>query len=39
MKQVQIAWLENTYFQVRAIKKKEKHGKYSVEVHNVNFST
>ena len=38
-KQGWIACMECTCFQVRSIKKKGKHGKYSVKVHNGKNST
>ena len=31
--------MDSTYFQVRSIKKKEKHEKYSVEVQNEKYIT
>ena len=37
-KQGWITWMDSTCFQVRSIKKKGKHGKYSVGVHNVKYS-
>ena len=33
-KQEWITWKDSTYFQVQSIKKKGKHEKYSVGVHN-----
>ena len=38
-KQGWITWMDSTCFQVRSVKKKGKHGKYSVEVHNGKYST
>ena len=31
--------MDSTCFQVRSIKEKEKHGKYSVEVRSEEYST
>ena len=38
-KQGRIAWIDSTCFEVQPIKKKEKHGKYNVEVRNGKYST
>ena len=37
-KQGQIAWMVSTCFQVPSIKKKGKHGEYSVEDHSGKYS-
>ena len=34
-----VAWIDTTYFQTRSIKKKEKHWKYILGVHNGKYST
>ena len=34
-----MAWMDSTYFQMQSVKKKGKHGKYSIEIHNGKYST